>query len=63
MRVPFAAYPSGPELERLLPSTTTTELDILEASCASIVMGSRGRYTTLQDELGNTLIDQRFLDD
>lgn len=49
-------YRLEPELEKLLHSITTTEQDTSEASCASIAMVSKGRYTTLQDELGHTQI-------
>jgi hypothetical protein len=63
MSVRSVDYQLEPELESLLHSITTMEQDTSEVSCASIAMVSKVRYTTLQDELGHTLIDAQFLND
>jgi hypothetical protein len=63
MSVRSVDYQLEPELESLLHSITTMEQDTSEASCAPIAMVSKGRYTTLQDELGHTRIDAQFLRD
>ena len=63
MSVRSVDYQLEPELESLLHSITTMEQDTSEASCASTVMVSKGRYTTLQDEWGHTLIDAQLSSD